>query len=673
MTKSRSNRIGVGALGCRLGRACGICLLLVSASGEAFGQTPFRIEEATIEGIQNAIRNGTLTSTQVVNLYLARIKAYNGVCVDYTSDGPEAYLGTFTPIKNAGKIGYALMTLNLRPAQRKAWGFDDRKARSLTDTADTNPAMPDALEVAAQQDAHFKKTGQLVGPLHGMVLAVKDQYDTFDMRSTSGMDAAYANDRPPDDATFIKRLREAGAIILAKANQGEMASAMNRSSFGGVMCNPYDTTRNPGHSSGGSGSAVAANLVTCAIGEDTGGSILHPSRNNMVPAIVPTQELVSRDGMIGAGMVTRVGPLCRTVEDVARVLQIIAGYDPKDEMTAYTVGRMPAQPYQAYATETKLNGVRIGVVREYMNKELFNQADVESIDIAEKAVEDLRRLGATIVDPRPGGALFQSCVDQYGPLYRSAMFISQFPKLFPMEGGKPTADHIETLVDLWFTPDRVPDSLSIRGLGRVRTEGQNKYMLNRYLRERGDANIKTVEDLANKSTFFTDIREDTGYNDRKENLLETAADQTLAMMNFFADRYAYQTTVLQCMAQQNLDAFVSPAGNIPAYILGEPREPNLNGRGNSVWPILGTKGFPMMNVPSGFTENVWDRVRDASAPGGTRLVGPVPARIPVAVTFYARPFDEPVLFRIASAYELATKHRVPPEGFGPVPMPSNAQ
>ena len=80
----------------------------------------------------------------------------------------------------------------------------------------------------------------------------------------------------------------------------------------------------------------------------------------MVPAIVPTQELVSRDGMIGAGMVTRVGPLCRAVEDVARVLQIIAGYDPKDEMTAYTVGRMPAQPYQAYATETKLNGVRIG-------------------------------------------------------------------------------------------------------------------------------------------------------------------------------------------------------------------------------------------------------------------------------------------------------------------------
>jgi Asp-tRNA(Asn)/Glu-tRNA(Gln) amidotransferase A subunit family amidase len=292
---------------------------------------------------------------------------------------------------------------------------------------------------------------------------------------------------------------------------------------------------------------------------------------------------------------------------------------------------------------------------------------VESIDLAEKAIADLRRLGATIVDPGPGGALFQSCVDKYGPLYRSAMFFNQFPKLFPKEGGKPTADHVATLLDLWFNPDQVPNELSIRGLGQTPTDGESKYMLNRYLRERGDANIKNVEDLANKSTFFTDIRQDTGYGDRKKALLDTNTDQTLDMVNFFADRYAYQTIVLQCMAQQNLDAFVSPSGGVPAYVLGEPSEPNLNGRGNSVWPILGTKGFPMMNVPSGFTTNVWDRIRDASAPGGTRLVGPVPAKVPVGVTFYARPFDEPMLFRIASAYERATKHRVPPEAFGPVP------
>ena len=134
---------------------------------------------------------------------------------------------------------------------------------------DNNPNMPDALEVAAAQDRQFKRTGRLVGPLHGVVMAIKDQYDTFDMRTTSGADAQYANDRPPEDATFVKRLRDAGAIILAKANLAEYATDGARSSFGGTFCNPYDTEREPGMSSAGSAASVAANLVTCAIGEET--------------------------------------------------------------------------------------------------------------------------------------------------------------------------------------------------------------------------------------------------------------------------------------------------------------------------------------------------------------------------------------------------------------------
>src|SRR5947207_12576745 len=217
----------------------------------ASAQTPkFRVEEATIEDIQAAIQRGELTSTRVVQMYLNRIKAYNGTCVNQP-DGILG-LGPITPIKNAGHLN-ALMTLNLRSAKRQEWGFDGRKARSMTDSADNDPAMPDALEVAAQQDAYFRSNGKLIGPLHGVVFAIKDQYDTFDMRTTAGMDAAYANDRPPDDATFVKRLREAGAIILAKANMGEMGTPNSRSSFGGPFCNPYDTARTPGTSSGGSG------------------------------------------------------------------------------------------------------------------------------------------------------------------------------------------------------------------------------------------------------------------------------------------------------------------------------------------------------------------------------------------------------------------------------------
>src|SRR5215469_8550054 len=281
-----------------------IFLSFIAPSLFAAPAAKFRIEEATIEDIQAAIMRGQLTSTRVLQLYLNRIKAYNGACVNQP-DGVLG-LGPITPIKNAHQLN-ALMTLNLRPAKRELLGFDRRKARSLTDPMDDDPAMPDALEVAAKQDAYFASTGKLVGPLHGVVFAVKDQYDTVDMRTTAGMDTAYANDRPPRDATFVKRLREAGAIILAKANLGELGTPNSRSSFGGPFCNPYDTERSPGTSSGGSGSSVAANLVTCAIGEETGGSIHHPAKNNSLVGLAPTQELVSRVGMIGAALNTRVG------------------------------------------------------------------------------------------------------------------------------------------------------------------------------------------------------------------------------------------------------------------------------------------------------------------------------------------------------------------------------
>jgi amidase len=627
----------------------------------------FRIEEATIEDIQAAILRGELTSTRVVQLYLNRIKAYNGTCVNQ----PDGVLGAepITPMKNAHQLN-SLITLNLRSAKREKLGFDARKARSMTDPVDDNSAMPDALEVAAQQDTYFASTGKLIGALHGVVFAIKDQYDTFDMRTTAGMDAAYANDRPPRDATFVKRLREAGAIIVAKANLGEMGTPNSRSSYGGPFCNPYDTERSPGTSSGGSGSSVAANLVTCAIGEETGGSIHHPAKNNSLVGLAPTQELVSRAGMLGAGLNTRVGPLCRTVKDAARVLEVIAGYDPQDELTAFSIGRLPSEPYRSFANKQTLNGMRIGVIREHMDKKVFNEADVESIDLAERAIGDLRRLEATIVDPGAGGALFQSCIDKYVPLYRNRVFIEQFAKLFPLDAnGKPLTDRISQLIDMFFDPSLVPAGSTIRNIAGASNAGMSKYMVNRYLRERGDANIKSLRDLIDKSKFYRDIRPDAGFVDRKAALEEMNSSLTLDMANVFQDTFAYQQVVLQCMAQDNLDALVSPSGNIPAYILGAPIEPPLAGRTNSVWGLLGQHGIPTLSVPAGFTTHVFDRVRDASAPGGTRLVGPVPAKLPVGIMFFGRPFSEPTLIRIASAYEAGTKHRIPPPDFGPVPEP----
>jgi amidase len=619
----------------------------------------FHIEDASIADIQQAIKTKKITTVQVVNAYLDRIRAYNGVCVTQP-DGP---LGVITPIPHAGQLN-ALITLNLRPSARKKLGFDDHHARSMTDLMDSDPAMPDALEVAAAQDAQFAKTGQLVGPLQGSVFAIKDQYDTFDMRTTAGEDADFANDRPPVDATFVKRLREAGAIILAKANLGEGGSSRSRSSFGGTLCDPYDTTRSPGFSSGGSGSSVTANLVTCSIGEETGGSILGPAQAGAEVGIAATQELVSQAGIMGKGFNHRVGPICRSVEDDARVLDVIAGYDPKDELTAFAVGRKPAQPYYTYANAKRLDGIRIGVVREFMDKDLFNEAAIQSIDIADQAVKDLRGLGATIVDPGPHGALFQGCVNQYVPLYRNKLFAGQFEDRFPAK-----TDPIPQLVDIFAKPSLAPVGPTIRNLGRdnAGNSGEGKFYLDMYLKERGDANIKTIDDLINKARFFTDVRPDSDFTSYKEQLQRTNSATTLDLAAMFQNRRAYQTIVLQCMAMQNLDALVYPSGISVTKILGALTEPSKNDSPLQVWGVLGANGFPTINVPAGFTTEVYDRVRDASAPGGTRLAGPVPAKLPVGITLLTRPFDESTMLTIASAYESATHHRIPPPDFGPVP------
>jgi amidase len=624
----------------------------------AASNSSFNVMEASIADIQRALLAKRLTTEQIVGLYLTRIKAYNGTCVKQ----PQGILGVIDTIPNAGQIN-ALMTLNLRPATRRALGFDDRKARSMTDAADDAPNMPDALEVAREQDRRLAITGKLVGPLQGVVFSIKDQYDTVDMRSTAGEDAFFANDRPPDDANFIKKLRAAGAIILAKANLGEGGSQRSRSSFGGTMCNPYDTTRSPGSSSGGSGSSVAANFVTCSIGEETGGSILHPARNGSAVGLAATQQLVSQDGIIGKGFNHRVGPICKNVADTARVLDVIAGFDPADEITAFSVGRMPAQPYASFAHARRLDGLRIGVVREFMDKDLFTEAATQSIDIADRAIDDLRKLGATIIDPGPHGALFQSCVDRVVPLYRNKAFAEQFPELF-----KPGADPIPQLVEMTQDPARVPDGPNIRNLGPVNDAGEGKYFLSLYLKQRGDANIRTIDDLMNKANFFNDLRPGSDFTSYQEQLARTNEAKTLDLAGLFQSRLAYQTIVLECMAEQKLDAVTYGSGIGVTPVLGSPYEPSKNNspNANSIWGVIAANGFPSMNVPAGFTTQVYDRVRDPSAPGGSRVVGPTPAKLPVSITFLARPFDEPMLFKIASAYEAATHHRVPPAGFGAV-------
>ena len=651
----------------------GAALPSVSAAADiAHDKQTFHVEEATIAQIQSAILSRQITVTELVKLYLARIKAYNGVAVDE----PQGILGPIKPLAHAKGIN-ALGTLNLRPAARKQWGFDDRKARSMTDSVDDNPAMPDALETAAKLDEEFSRTGKLVGPLHGVVFSIKDQYDTFDMRTTSGADAAYANDRPPKDSTFVTRLRAAGAIILAKSNMGEYASGF-RSSFGGTVVNPYATDRTPGGSSGGSATSVAANLVTVAIAEESGPSVRAPAQYANAVGIAPTQELVSRIGMMNIGLNTRVGPIARTVEDSARVLSVIAGYDPKDELTAFGIGRTPDKPYETFTHEKSLKGVRIGVLREYMDRKVFSgPLYANNIDLAERAIEDLRKLGATIVDAPPEG-LFTAYIRRYDPGLMNVAWTKMHPELFPVDSaGKPTSDQVTGLLELAMDPAKVPGDITLRDIAPAAFVGESKYGFDRYLRERGDANIKTLDDLINKAKFFDDPYEggkkETLQNDDKPIVLDNTAR--------LQRRFAIQQILLQGMADLHLDAVVYPTGLLQPRKINTPRDPSYHGIGNyGMWTFLGIQGFPAITVPMGFTKEVYDRAPGKSLPPPpgsgssppetappTNLVGPVQVKVPVGIDFLGRPFSEPTLLKIAAAYEAGTHHRMPPPEFGPLP------
>jgi Asp-tRNA(Asn)/Glu-tRNA(Gln) amidotransferase A subunit family amidase len=246
--------------------------------------------------------------------------------------------------------------------------------------------------------------------------------------------------------------------------------------------------------------------------------------------------------------------------------------------------------------------------------------------------------------------------------------------------GEPQGDHLAKLLDMSFDPTQVPAELTFRDLGTVQAVGENRFMMNKYLRERGDAAIRTNADLVQKAHFH----EDPQFPDRKASRASAEKAVELDMADRMLRRFAIQQMVLQCMQEQGIDAIVYPSSNLPPAKLGAPPEPSVNGRGGS-WSFLGQQGFPAISVPGGFTTVVYDRVRDPGAPivqpsgggggdgnnvsiKGTHVEGPIPAQLPVGVDIVGRPFSEPLLFQIAAAYEAATHHRTPPPGFGPLPQ-----
>src|SRR6266403_1776899 len=449
---------------------------LLCAAAQAGQAWRFHLEEATIADVHRAIRAKQITATRLVQNYFKRIEAYNGTCVKGGIDAATGLqLGEITPVENAGQLN-AYMTLNVRGK------------RSKTDTADNDPKLPDALEVARAQDAYFARTGKFVGPLHGIPMAVKDNFDTVDMRTMAGAAADYANDKPPKDATMVAKLRAAGAIILGKTNLDEYAPAgIGRSTLSGQTCNPYDTKRITGGSSAGTAAAVAANLAICGLGTDTSGSVRYPSSLNALVGIVATQGLVSRAGIVPLTFSRdRGGPMCRNVEDTAAVLEVLTGDDPRDAITALAHGRQPVA-YSNFTGRRSLAGKRLGVVRDFMIEATI--ADRENIRIGNEALADMKSLGATLVDPVD----FSGAIAEIMTAYEPSFFTQIFPLAVPA-GTKPI-DHLAAIAS---NPKLLPGgargvNLRVLAAGNPRVEA--RYALDLYFKERGDPKFRGVDDL----------------------------------------------------------------------------------------------------------------------------------------------------------------------------------
>lgn len=284
----------------------------------------------------------------------------------------------------------------------------------------------EALAVARSLDEEFQKTGKL-RPLHGIPLIVKDNINTLGMPTTAGS-LALADFYPEEDAFIIKRLVKAGAIIIAKSNMAEWAfSPMHsESSTVGTTRNPYNLDHVPAGSSGGTGASIAANFGTIGLGTDTGNSIRGPSSHNALVGFRTTLGLVSREGIVPLYLRNDVvGPMCRTVEDATKVLEVISGLDPRDPITSYSEGKIPKN-YSQFLQNDGLKGARIGVFRTLSDV----NPDPEITALFNQSLLDMASMGAVIVDSVEVESFDSLRRNQWCPVFRQDLekFLTDYVK-----------------------------------------------------------------------------------------------------------------------------------------------------------------------------------------------------------------------------------------------------
>jgi amidase len=457
----------------------------------ASSNPPFNPMEATIDGIQSAYRAGQLTSRQLVQMYLDRIEAYD-------KKGPAIN---------------AIITINSK-----------------------------ALEEADRLDVAFKASG-FVGRLHGIPVVVKDQADAKGMPTTLGS-VLFKDYYPDRDAFVVEKLKKAGAIILAKTTLGELGGGDTHGSLFGSTRNPYDLERTVGGSSGGSAAGVSANYAAVGVGQEGLASIRRPSTWNCIVGMRPTAGLVSRGGVYAGWpeIAGSLGPMARTVTDLAILLDVMVGYDPEDPLTARGVGHVP-ESYTTFLDKNGLKGARIGILREAMG--LGSEPDSEDFkkitEVFDKAVAELKTAGAEIVDP---------------------IIIPRLKELLAKRAGSPTG-------------------------------AQESFKV--YFERSANPPYKSREEAAHSPDFAKVTR-------RSQDRWKRSPDET-QHYNSLKAQDELMTNLLQLMADHNLDAVVHKTiEHQPTLIKEGINPPYVDQKGA---PHINTflVFVPTITVPSGFTRD----------------------------------------------------------------------
>jgi len=492
---------------------------------------PFEVTEATIAQVHDAMKAGRLTCRELVHQYLRRIDAYD---------------------KNGPAIN-SLVVLN-----------------------------PEAEAQAAELDRRFAASG-LTGPVHCVPIIVKDNFETVGLQSADGA-LAFAGYIAKQDAFQVKRLKEAGALVLAKSNMAEWAFSPYEtvnSILPGYTRNPYALDRVTAGSSGGTAASVAASFGLVGLGSDTGNSIRGPSSHQALVGIRSTMGLTSRAGVFPLSLLADIaGPMTRTVEDAARVFQVIAGPDPRDPVTAQAAAHLP-QDYIGALDPNGLRGATIGVLRQAYERPTM---DAEIVRVFQAALADLRRAGATVVDP--------ATVEGLDQIRRSR------------------------------------DAGPCMGF---------KYDLNRFLAGRGsDVPLHNLDEIIQSRRFYPNLQARLeGAEKGPENGPDSPA--CTAETEY---RARVREAVVKTMDRLKLDAFVYPTWSNPPRLIGDLNTPH----GDNSQFFSPTTGFPAINVPMGYTRG----------------------SLPAGMTIYGRAWSEPLLIKLAYAYEQATRHRHPPASTPPL-------